>query len=754
MQTAEQAQQELAQVAHDLGFQYDHFDTLDKGGMGVLYRARKISLNAEVVIKRAKSKFKGKFDEKSEAMLLTSLKHSYLPRIYDIVESPSGYIYTVMDYIPGMNLKQYVEKYGAIDQKKAYKWLCQLCEVVDYLHSQTPPIIHCDIKPSNLMITPEDNICLIDFNTSLIFSEGVVAIGATPGYAAPEQYTKRAPAQPAPAPVSTAFAQTQVLPGDGTLPLDPAATLPLETGATLPLSYETPMSAPAAGETQGTDQSLSGSMGTTGSVGSASATAAQATMAGNYGSIARCTDVYAIGATFYYALTAARPEHALKPQKQLHEFRLKLSPAFVQIIERAMQTRQEMRFSDAKEMLRALQDVGQLDAGYQRVKRLTFTAVAAEIVLAAAGAALLAGGIRQRGIERDVEYFALVSQARVEQQAFDYDAANELLLQAIQLQDRKTEAYIDQASILYDQGSYEECVNAARQTLGLQLNATDTQNANCCTLAAASYYELGQYDQAASWYQAALEYAPDQAVLYRDLIISQVKSGQRGEAEKTLEALRQISPEQENSPDYAMIHAELALDDGDGASALDWLDKVLALTDDTQTLSRAYLMAAQTCEQLGSDFLDREITLLEAGCERLGDGKNTILTEMLANAYQKTGQDTTENRERSLTLYEKLISQNRAGYAARQNAAMLQELLGDFAGAESTLNTLQQDYPSDYRVFVRLGLLYADWENHKPGTHDYSRVKSSYEQAKALYNGDIAADAEFLQLKQLADQID
>lgn len=67
---------------------------------------------------------------------------------------------------------------------------CQLCEVIAYLHSQVPPILHCDIKPSNIMITPADDICVIDFNTSLVFSKGVLAIGATPGYAAPEQYTR------------------------------------------------------------------------------------------------------------------------------------------------------------------------------------------------------------------------------------------------------------------------------------------------------------------------------------------------------------------------------------------------------------------------------------------------------------------------------------------------------------------------------------------------------------------------------------
>ena len=128
-------------------------------------------------------------DERAEANILKTLKHKYLPRIYDVIESPSGYVYTIMDMIPGENMQNYVKTHGPVSQKLAYRWACQLCEVIAYLHSQVPPILHCDIKPSNIMITPAGDICVIDFNTSLVFSKGVLAIGATPGYAAPEQYS-------------------------------------------------------------------------------------------------------------------------------------------------------------------------------------------------------------------------------------------------------------------------------------------------------------------------------------------------------------------------------------------------------------------------------------------------------------------------------------------------------------------------------------------------------------------------------------
>ncbi|MFR6590256.1 MAG: serine/threonine-protein kinase [Gallintestinimicrobium sp.] len=229
--------------------------------MGTLYRAHKDSLDVDVVIKRVKQKFKGRMDERAEANILKTLKHKYLPRIYDVIESPSGYVYTIMDMIPGENMQNYVKTHGPVSQKLAYRWACQLCEVIAYLHSQVPPILHCDIKPSNIMITPNEDICVIDFNTSLVFSKGVLAIGATPGYAAPEQYTR-----------------------PGASP-DTIETVPLEE--TMPLrGYKDAFAYQNVDPTRAVRQRWSNSV-----------TAAQATNAGGYGTISKRTDVYGIGAT-------------------------------------------------------------------------------------------------------------------------------------------------------------------------------------------------------------------------------------------------------------------------------------------------------------------------------------------------------------------------------------------------------------------------------------------------------------------------
>lgn len=121
---------ETSQWAADLGSGYSSIRPLGEGGMGTLYRAHKDSLDVDVVIKRVKQKFKGRMDERAEANILKTLKHKYLPRIYDVIESPSGYVYTIMDMIPGENMQNYVKTHGSVSQKLAYRWACQLCEVI------------------------------------------------------------------------------------------------------------------------------------------------------------------------------------------------------------------------------------------------------------------------------------------------------------------------------------------------------------------------------------------------------------------------------------------------------------------------------------------------------------------------------------------------------------------------------------------------------------------------------------------------
>lgn len=157
---------------------------LGEGGGGIVYLAYHTRLQKQVVLKEIKNSHKIK-NCRREVDILKGLHHTYLPEVYDFIEI-DGRLYTVMSYIPGKSFQQLVQEGHRFKQSQLRRWGMQLCSALDYLHNQKPPIIHSDIKPANIMLTPQGNICLIDFNISF-FLDGTAIVGYTHGYSSPEQ---------------------------------------------------------------------------------------------------------------------------------------------------------------------------------------------------------------------------------------------------------------------------------------------------------------------------------------------------------------------------------------------------------------------------------------------------------------------------------------------------------------------------------------------------------------------------------------
>ncbi len=171
-----------------------------RGGMSAVYQAvDTTSGNRHVAIKEmsqghldtselaeATSRFQ------QEAALLRSLQHPNLPRIYDGF-SEYGRSYLVMEYINGKTLLQMLKESGGrpLPIPLVLDYAIQLCDVLTYLHSQNPPIIFRDLKPTNVMVKENGHVMLIDFGIARFFKEGqaqdTVFLGS-PGYAPPEQH--------------------------------------------------------------------------------------------------------------------------------------------------------------------------------------------------------------------------------------------------------------------------------------------------------------------------------------------------------------------------------------------------------------------------------------------------------------------------------------------------------------------------------------------------------------------------------------
>ena len=167
---------------------YRLMEEIGSGGGGIVYKAYHERLKKYVVIKRIRDHVKGVLESRAEVDILKNLSHTYLPQVFDFLET-DGEIYTVIDFIPGVSLEKALEEEGRFDQKEVLKWANQLAQALAYLHSQNPAIVHSDIKPANIMLRPNRDICLIDFNVSLAFDAGMrTSIGVSGGYSPPEQY--------------------------------------------------------------------------------------------------------------------------------------------------------------------------------------------------------------------------------------------------------------------------------------------------------------------------------------------------------------------------------------------------------------------------------------------------------------------------------------------------------------------------------------------------------------------------------------
>lgn len=166
---------------------YDNIVQINSGGGGIIYSGIHKRLGQKVVLKKIRTDRVNLISKDLEIKVLLNLKHTYLPRILDFW-SYNDEVYTVMEYIEGKSLKECIDEGRRFSEKEVIRLTRQLAEVLKYLHESSLHIIHGDIKPANIMLTPEDNICLIDFNVSVLQSEGIDStIGYSDCYAPVEQ---------------------------------------------------------------------------------------------------------------------------------------------------------------------------------------------------------------------------------------------------------------------------------------------------------------------------------------------------------------------------------------------------------------------------------------------------------------------------------------------------------------------------------------------------------------------------------------
>lgn len=359
----------MAAIVADL---YEIQQKIGAGGGGIVFLGRHIRLNKKIVLKADKRKLSAGAEKlRNEVDLLKGLSHTYIPQVYDFVQE-NNVVYTVMDYVEGESLDKLLARGQKIPQRLIVKWACQLLEALSYLHKQKPyGILHGDIKPANIMLRPDGDICLIDFNIALALGEdGAVRVGYSRGYASPEHY-------------GSDGSEVHSLTGTRNSALKSGSN----TGSGI----------------QQTEKVEAGS----------------STAGGRYTQAMRNqllldarSDIYSLGATLYHLLSGRKPAQKATEVVPLSGC---CSPQICAIIQKAMHPEKSGRYQSAEEMLDAFLQLRIHDERVKKNKKRFLISAAVSIALFLLGGAGAFIGMKQTENYQTALTYASYSQASLDE---------------------------------------------------------------------------------------------------------------------------------------------------------------------------------------------------------------------------------------------------------------------------------------------------------------------------------------------------
>ena len=711
---------------------YSDITEIGSGGGGVIFKAYHQRLQKYVVLKKMRTQVHGILDERMETDILKNLHHEYLPQVFDFLKIEND-VYTVMDFVDGKSFEQLIKEKVLFSNKQILKYTRQLCEVMAYLHKQKPPVLHGDIKPANIMLKPDDNICLIDFNIAGFLSEGtMVTVGYSEGYASPEQ------CQAVQSLENSAFYTKQSV----------------RTSEEKTILQQTPMSAKNdATEALTVMSDYLKEDKTTSPVKQRESI----TLDNSVIKIDLRADVYSIGATMYHLATGVRP--STEPEKNLpiENIAEGYSNGFSVIINKAMEAEPDRRFANAGEMLQALEKIHKYDRKYKILIIKQEIAYFAMVLFIGVSVLMFFLGEQRMKVEQLEEYDAIITELTI---ARENDSAQfeSLYEKACTLMPEKLDAHYQKAVYLTEQCRYEENIlfiqeNLLNQTsLSGQDFADDTYNliANC-------YFELEEYKEAVVYYQAAVERNGQVSQYYGDYAISLVYCGRIDNAE---EVLRQGRERGMGSDYVLLVSAEIESAKGKYDEAIAHFKECIDSTTNQTMKLRAYILCDKTFRKKGDteEILQESTELLIKATTDVELGDQLLVFERLAQDYIDLASITGNEQydENALAVLEEIIKHGWDNDTTHMNKAILLQKSGRLREAEAVLNELIGKDADNYIYYKRLAVLEADIQGTIPNEErDYRQFAKYYNTTMDMYKKTRLEtnDVEIQWLQQMYEQL-
>ncbi len=743
---------------------YQIYEDIGSGGGGTVYKAFHKRLQKQVVIKKIHEYISDEEQQRTEVDILKNLHHPYLPQVFDyFIEGGIGY--TVMDYIEGESLAVKLEKGCKFKEAQILKYAKQLCEALDYLHSRPIPVIHGDIKPDNIMITPEDNICLIDFNISGVAKNGqAITYGYSMGYGAPEQYKEycrlvglkqeQSVMQDEKTEVLNAEddEKTEIL--GKAEDADKTEVLVKAEDAD---KTEVLVKAEDADKTEVLNQAEQNAQAGTeilfpGQEAPAPVQKEKKVIQGI--AIDKRSDVYSVGATLFHLCSGSRIDKSNQAVLKSNT-----SDGLVYILNKALQENPEKRYRDAGEMLKGIQSIHKQD---KRYKRMIFRQSMVKILLvamAAVGILLVYFGRGKLTEELEATYMTCITEMEAARIEGNEENLNTEYTKAVELFPERAEAYYQKALSLYGNKSYEEVIEYIENEV-LQVNGVYDSNliGDIYYILGNSYFELEYYAEAENALATAIKYNNTNASFYVDHGIALARLGRTADADSALKQAESLGVE---SDSLYLLQGEIDVAVGDYENAEKNFISCIGATQDEYIKFRAYTMRSRLYDYYEAtvETMDAKISLINEALQELPMEYHVLLLEEHVQACidASTLSGDIAYDEKAIQSLCKIADMGWGSYTTYNNLAILYQKIGDYENVKVILGEMDQKFPGDYNTAKRYAFLEIELQSQKQEKdRNYNQFMEYYTQALELYeelDASNKTDAEMQLLEQAHQQL-